>query len=224
MMKRVAVAFAIFAAASGPAAHAQRIAAPLSGMTSDPTKFDVGGVRLYMTPDQVRNALHAKYDVDKARLVLEPAIPGIPHERWLHYAAADHSMRLAIQFVRTPSMSSDDEMTALYIQYGWADPTKAEEDALIQAALDKYGPPTFGQKGVFFYMWCGRTELGLDRFGRPGTLRCAKGPVLSMRPYIMLLPPGMLQSGGLVLTDDLAIAEADEDWKHAATPPPRPNF
>lgn len=127
-------------------------------------KADIAGVRLGMSPDDVRKALQASgYVIDASKpgysfrqFVLQkaakrnPAIQAPVKEQGLRELSGKDStgQRIDIRFTEMPAGPI---VTHIYFTI---DDSRTTRASFAQAVREKYGPYTDAQEGMLWYYWC----------------------------------------------------------------------
>ena len=111
--------------------------------TYDATNFDVGGVRLSMTPDKAIEALKKTYGGD-ADFVISTIQPGAtnPADITTVFGSAK-SFQVTVFFDNRLAKAGAGDNQAYRLTYAFKSDSAADHDRLKQAVVGKYGPPTF---------------------------------------------------------------------------------
>jgi hypothetical protein len=131
-------------AGTGLLAHAQADELVLDpGKTYDATNFDVGGVRLGMTPDKTIEALKKSYGGD-SDFVISMIQPGATNPADITTVfGIGKSFQITVIFDNRLAKAGAGDNQAYRLTYALKSDSAADHDQLKQAAVGKYGPPTF---------------------------------------------------------------------------------
>jgi hypothetical protein len=111
--------------------------------TYDVTNFDVGGVRLAMTPDKAIEALKKTYgsDPDFAISTIQPGATD-PADITAVFGTAK-AFQITVIFDNRLAKAGAGDNQAYRLTYARKSDSAADHDQLKQAVIGKYGPPTF---------------------------------------------------------------------------------
>jgi hypothetical protein len=113
------------------------------GKTYDAMNFDVGGVRLGMTPDKAIEALKKTYGGD-AGFVISTIQPGATDPADITAVfGSGKSFQLNVFFDNRLAKAGAGDNQAYRLTYALTSTSAADHDQLKQAVVGKFGPPTF---------------------------------------------------------------------------------
>src|SRR5579862_9106621 len=111
--------------------------------TYDASTFDVGGVRLYMTPDKVMEALKKTYGGD-ADFTISTIQPGAKDPADITTVFGfGKSFQVSVFFDNRLAKAGAGDNQAYRLTYALKSDSAADHDQMKQAVVGKYGPPTF---------------------------------------------------------------------------------
>ena len=109
----------------------------------DASTFDVGGVRLYMTPDKVMDALKKTYggEADFTISTIQPGAKDPADITAIFGSTKSFQVTVLLDNRLAKAGAGDNQVYRL--TYARQSPSTADRDQLKQALVEKYGSPTF---------------------------------------------------------------------------------
>lgn len=116
--------------------------------TIDARNFDIAGVKLGMNLEEARAAAAKHFQV------LSIEFDKVPGKDWFVYKK--DGATLTVQFVQRVPDDASHSLVVHEVKYAMP-ATAGNSDAMKEAALAKYGPPTYD--GKYIASWCAKPEL-----------------------------------------------------------------
>lgn len=193
------------------------VLAPGVGAAATPETFDIWGVRLYMTPEEVRAALVARFN---------DASPGIDMTDYRKddckgWGGGENFYRqfrsgnayLTVQFVVETDGKGATKCSAYSVTHQLRQDLIPRDAPDYRAALvRRYGPPSINRENDL--AWCQKVEA--DK-GQPTWKVCSEGPSLQVRLQAYEGPQ-------VTLYDQVFVGRVRSRERAKATPKPRTDF